>query len=106
MTDIKIILGENMKSVKISDYEEAWEIGVIPQVLDILMKKNCVILGGDILFSNLEYSYDNWYFEPFDDKDYISNVKMSYNKANDYIKKYIEMNGYNYYVVLVVDFKK
>lgn len=96
------ILSSSIKPVKFSEYEDAYEIAVVPEILEVLLNNNCVVLGGDILTKDMKYNYDNWYYEPLEDVDYLTNVKRSYEKANDYIVKYIEKNGVNYFVVLVV----
>ena len=76
MSSYKDLTDININPVKISDFEEAWKINETLILSNALMKKQYIILGGDILYSNLEYSYDNWYFESADNVDYMDNVMM------------------------------
>ena len=86
---------------KISPYELAWKIDDTKAVLQWLSENNKVVLGGDILDINKEYTYDNWYYNPDDTCSSLINAKNSIEKASEYISNYIDINGSDYYVVLI-----
>ena len=88
---------------KISSYELAWKIDDIKPILQWLSANNKVVLGGDVLDINKEYTYDNWYYNRDDTYSLPENVKNSIEKANEYISNYIAINGCDYYIVLVFE---
>lgn len=88
---------------KISPDELAWKIDDINPILQWLSANNKVVLGGNVLDANKEYTYDNWYYNPDDTCPSLTNVKNSIEKASEYISNYITINGSNYYIVLVFE---
>lgn len=88
---------------KISPYELAWKIDDINQILQWLSANNKVVLGGDVLDVNKEYTYDNWYYNLDDTCSLLINAKNSIKKASEYISNYIASNGSDYYIVLVFE---
>ena len=88
---------------KISPNELAWKIDDINPILQWLSANNKVVLGGDVLDRNKEYTYDNWYYNPDDTCSLLINAKNSIEKANEYISDYIATNGVDYYIVLVFE---
>lgn len=88
---------------KISPYELAWKIDDIKPILQWLSANNKVVLGGDVLDVNKEYTYDNWYYNPDDTCSSFINAKNSIEKASEYISNYIAINGADYYIVLVFE---
>lgn len=98
----KIISKLKIKPVNKSKYEVAWKISDTMDVIEYLFSLNYIILGGDILDSSLEYNYDSWFYEVDKEKHHTENVKNSYEKACNYIKNYIQRNGNDYYVILVI----
>lgn len=93
----------NVRSIKISEYEEAWRIEDSFEVIKYLTKQNKIILGGDILGKKLQYIYDNWYYEPSESNNRTKNIIDSYNIACQYIQDYIKKNGTDYYVIIVTE---
>ena len=90
--DSKII-----ESIDFSKYETAWTIEDSFLVLEYLREKKKVVLGGDILNSNLEYAYANWHYDdtPGDSTESIA-------VAAEYLARLQKRIGNSYYVVFVV----
>ena len=86
---------------KISSFELAWKINDIKSILQWISVNNKVVLGGDVLYSNTEYTYDSWYYNIDDTHSFLVNAKNSIEKASEYISNYIAANGSDYYVVLI-----
>lgn len=84
--DLKNILGVS---------EWAWKYDDVINIINILEKKDAVILGGDVLNQEFSYTGDNWAYENLDSKESIE-------KTKNYIKNYYQRMGNNYYYVLVV----
>lgn len=81
--------------------EYAWKYKDAIDVIDFLKVKECVILGGDVLKSTLEYTHDNWFFE-YDNKGAISEIiKESIEKSKRYINWYHEKFGDDFYYIIV-----
>lgn len=94
---------KTIASIHFSDVETAWKIENAMDVFDYFKKMNCIILGGDILDEHLEYTYDNWYYNPKSDLDMQTNIDCSVRVAKEYISKYQQRNGNRFYVVIVVE---
>ena len=94
--------GKAYCSRDISPYEAAWKIEETPMILDFFASQGKMILGGDILTQDLQYTYDNWYYQENPNKTKSKNVKDSNLSAQEYILKYIRSHGAAYHVVIVV----
>lgn len=92
-----------VQSINTSNHENAWSITDVIYVLKYIAKQSQVVLGGDILNSDLTHNYDSWYYRVDNTKSEDENVKSSVAIAEKYILNYINKNGINYYVVLVVN---
>lgn len=79
--------------------EYAWQIREVLDVIEVLRKEGRVILGGDVLDRDMNYTYDNWYHNPSDPQ---TDCETSCGKAKAYVQRYLERFGPEYYVVLVV----
>ncbi|MBT9830305.1 Imm40 family immunity protein [Clostridium baratii] len=84
--------------------ELAWNKENSIKVIDFLNKNDYLILGGDVyklIDENLNSTYDSWYFN----KDKFSSnremINASMKTAKEYINKYSEMNGQEYYYSIV-----
>lgn len=82
--------------------EFAWKITDALYILDAYKKENRIVLGGDVLDSNLDYTCDNWYYEPDPDKSREENVIASYTSGYNYLSDYMRLNGEDYWIVLVI----
>ena len=82
--------------------ENALPITYALSKLDELSDSNIVLLGGDILDQQKHYTYDNWYYEYNPVVSEQENCKCSIEKARKYLLSYIEKNGVQYTVVLVL----
>lgn len=89
-------------SKDISSSETAWKIKDAFAVIDYYYSLGQIILGGDILSSNLQYTYDNWYYDIDSAAEKITNLKNSIYIAKEYILNYTKRNGLKYYVVFVL----
>ena len=97
------IRNKTITSVDFSNTEVAWAIEDAMLVLDYLNGRNEIVLGGDILTKDLEYSYDNWYYDVNPGMDSQSNADCSIKRATEYLSSYIKANGNTFYVVFVLD---
>lgn len=69
--------------------------------IDWIESKKFIILGGDVYVEGdrgLELTYDGWYYSP---KNNDSDSLLSISVAKDYISKYIDSNGGNFYFTVV-----
>ena len=82
--------------------ELAWPMDKIFLVLQYMQTCNKVVLGGDILTSEMEYNYDSWYYNCDLSKEHFYNAGRSYNVAIEYIERYIQRNGNDFWVILVL----
>ena len=94
---------KRISSIEFTGAENAWKIKDALEVIEHFDKNGIVVLGGDILTENFEYTYDNWYYDPDDTCSSLINAKNSIEKASEYISNYIAMNGSDYYIVLVFE---
>ena len=82
--------------------EIAWKIDDIYEIIEAAIGFNRIILGGDILDSNMSHTGDSWYYIPCRNSNITDNIAASIEHAKEYISKYIFRNGSNYYVVVVL----
>ena len=100
---MQISIGDSVfYSKEMPTYEQAWNIADALKLLEYFKLRQDVISGGDILNNKLEYTYDNWFFNPDEEKSKEYNSIQSINIAYEYLKRYIQRNGENYYVVIVI----
>ena len=83
-------------------YELAWQIKDYAILLEFLYDKKRVVLGGDILNSEQNHTYDNWYYNYDSDIPLWNNVENSIFVADNYLSNYIKNYGENFYVIFVV----
>ncbi len=95
------IENKTITSVDFSEFETAWRIEDAFLVLLYLKKENKVVLGGDILTKDLIRNYDSWYYNFDDNHSEKCNVEFGYEKAIEYISKYVQLNGKDFYVIIV-----
>lgn len=86
-----------------TEFETAWRIEDAICVFGYLKSRNKIILGGDILTENMDYTYDSWYYNPILTQSQQSNVELGYEQAIEYISKYMKRNGSAFYVVIVAE---
>ena len=80
----------------------AWPITDVVDIIMYSITNNQIVLGGDILNKELEYTYDNWYYEPDNTQNIGENSRRSIEKAKVYISNYIKRNGGVFYVDIVI----
>lgn len=96
-----IKLGYNLETLGIA--EIAWKSEDIMKVIDFLIEKKYIILGGDVYLLNgkeLEFTYDSWYIE---ESSSPSLVEESRKKAYEYINEYVKNNGQGYMYSVVFE---
>ena len=98
-----IINGKLISSLTTPNHETAWPIEDAECVLKYIAAHHRIILGGDILKSDLTYCYDNWYYNIDNSKGRDENSEASTAIAQEYILNYIRKNGTDHYVVIVAD---
>ena len=98
-----VIISEELKNKAVKHFTEEyeWKYKDVLEVIEVLKQNSYCILGGDILNSKLEYTYDNWYFKEYDNMSYAQSVLESANQTIDYIDRYYKRNGNSYYYILV-----
>lgn len=89
------------KSIYYSQYELAWKITHADDFIDEALLNQVIVLGGDVLDSNLKYTRDNWYYEPNKQLTVKDNSVQSCNHMKDYINKYTANNGNDFYVIVI-----
>lgn len=92
---------KSISSIEFTSVENAWRIKDAFEVIEHFDKNGIVVLGGDILTENFEYTYDNWYYNIQPSISAEENGKRSVRTAVEYIRKYIGINGEAFYVVFV-----
>lgn len=92
--------------IQFSKHELAWAIEDAVLVLEYLESIGEVVLGGDVLNENKEYTYDNWHYNPDDSYSIQTNSVRSIEHAIKYISDYVRKNGNNFYVVIVTESKQ
>ena len=70
-----------------------WPLTLVSEVLDLALSNHWIVLGGDILTLEQEYTYDNWYYIPNPQKPLVENVRASIEKSRNYISQYVTKNG-------------
>jgi len=88
--------------VKISSCVFGWHLKDVKKVLNCLKANRQIVLGGDILDLQKNYTYDSWFYNYNHSKCLLENVNSSMDVALDYVTNYIRNNGEEYYVVLVL----
>lgn len=82
--------------------EQAWSVSAIVGIMQQAIDNRWVVLGGDVISHEGQYTYDSWYYN----RDYNicanDNVEASVRKCLDYINRYITLNGDSFYFVLVL----
>lgn len=96
--DYSIIPG--VKKTKQGIY--AWTINELSDVMQLATTHQWIVLGGDVLFSNGDYTYDNWYYEPCPNEPLKINVYRSIEKCKNYIEAYVTKNGGEFLFALVL----
>ena len=64
-----------------------------------------IVLGGDILTVEYEYTYDSWFYSPDRSISLQSNVSLSIAKCEDYLMSYSRTHGNSFLCALVLSDK-
>lgn len=80
----------------------AFHFSAISTIMDYCLRNNWIVLGGDILTSTAEYTYDSWFFSPKQEFNQKHNVTLSILKCQDYINWYQNKYGDCYLCSLVL----
>ena len=97
------IENKTISSIQFTDAEIAWKIEDALLVLQHLKTVDKIVLGGDILTKELDYTYDNWYYNVESRQELQFNSSLSITLATKYITDYIEKNGTHFFVVFVTE---
>ena len=89
------------RSLFISQYELAWKITDADDFIEDAILNQVIVLGGDILDANLQYTLDNWYYEPDKSISRKVNSLQSCNYMKQYIERDIERNGSDFYAIII-----
>lgn len=88
--------------------EFAWRINDIYYAISMVRSTNGVILGGDVITTEMEYTGSNWFYQPTWPRDIEytanlrNNVEQSIQRAQEYIDRYISLNNQDCLFVFVV----
>lgn len=91
--------GQSLAKLGVASY--AYTYQDMLAYIDWIESKKFVILGGDVYSRQgdmFDITYDSWYYSP-KNKDNASLESISV--AKDYISKYIDSNGGNFYFTVV-----
>ena len=91
------------KAIRIPGDWLVWRIDDAVDVFGYLANNNLVIVGGDILTNCLEYTNDNWYYEPKAELERSRNVKGGLDRSCEYVTWYRQKFGNDFLVLIVVD---
>lgn len=89
------------KSVFVSQYELAWKITDAEEFIEEALSNQVIVLGGDILDANMQYNYDNWYYEPEKLINKKANSLHSCDRMKNYIEKYRNNNGSEFFMIII-----
>lgn len=92
--------GQSLAELGVASY--AYTYQDMLAYIDWIESKKFVILGGDVYSRQgdmFDLTYDSWYYSP---KNNDSDLLQSISVAKDYISKYIDSNGENFYFAIVV----
>lgn len=97
------ILTDEMKKngVQTMTTEYAWKYEYAIEVIDYLYSKEYVILGGDVLNDDFEYTCSNWYYENKNKISISDAIKESAQKAKTYLEWYHNKFGNDFYYIIV-----
>ena len=90
------------KSISFHKTQTIWPIKFSELIIEEILSNNLVILGGDVIDAHLKYTYDSWYWNYDEDKSYQENCEVSATIAQEYINKYVERNGNQFYIEFVI----
>ena len=82
--------------------EYAWNYGDFPELLRYFQENAYIVLGGDILTTELTRTRDNWYYNPDSSKTRTENIRLSCEAAEKYLSMYRDRRGTDYLIVFVV----
>ena len=91
------------KAVRIQGDWIVWKIDDAIETLGHLANNDLVIVGGDILTNCMEYTNDNWYYNPNPIFERSQNVKYGLKRSCEYITWYRQKFGDDFFVLIVVD---
>lgn len=95
-------LNEISGGVKTHWGEMVWPTRCIPEILQLAVDNQWIILGGDILDMAKNYTYDNWYYNPDAQLSLNLNVTASVEKTREYISQYCKKNGTDFWISLTI----
>lgn len=90
------------KSIVLHTNEKAWRYDDALQLIEYAYSNSILVLGGDVLTTGREYTYDNWYYEFVKGHSLSEHTKKSCDLARAYIDAYCGRNGWDYLFVLVL----
>lgn len=88
--------------IAISPKKTAFPISAIPQVFDLALENQWIILGGDVLTPEFKATYDNWFYEPDKKRSLVWNAKQSIEESMRYISAYVKRNGENFLFIFTI----
>ena len=77
--------------------ERAWPAKAIPHILELALKNNWIVLGGEVITLAGKYTYDSWFYDPIRQYSLEDNVLRSISVCSEYISDYIREHGDSYY---------
>ena len=89
-------------SIMTPDGQLAWKASGLPSVMEILMSNQWLVLGGDVLTIQGNYTHDSWFYDPIPSISLLENIQNSIKVMMEYVNKYILLNGDDYLFSLVL----
>ena len=86
----------------LSDEETAFPTYMVDQIMAITSARKWVILGGDILTNELQYTYDSWFYDVDPNISLYQNVFQSVQKCKQYLKEYESTHGSDYLIAFTI----
>lgn len=96
-------LSSVIKNITLSPQgEEIWKACQLNEVIRFVRQNKLIILGGDVLLPDYEYSYSNWFYAPNIKKGWENNVELSIAKTRNFIAAYEKENGDSHFFTIVL----
>lgn len=99
---IKLDYTEFPNSIVTSDGYLAWRVSDLPVVMQSVIAKQWIVLGGDILTVQGNDTHDSWFYDPIPSISLSENIHKSIVVTMDYVIKYINTNGTDFLFSLVL----
>lgn len=93
---------KSMNGVVTDNGELAWTAQQTYEIMKLVEDKQWVVLGGDVLTRQFEYTCENWFFQPNHYTTLAQNVDESIFRCCQYISNFVKKNGDGFLFLLTI----